>query len=200
MRYYLQVSIPLRYRYFLVPHETELHSFTFARAMRAVVQRVRSANVIVEDTNNACVADIDQGLVLLVGIHTSDTLEDAQWLAGKVLKARCFEDSHGKMWAENVCAAGGQVIFVSQFTLHGSFANGNKPDLHNAMPPGPAKALYDYFLFIARSEFEKLRPGGAETDQPSPNVFNGVFGAKMTVSLANDGPVTFVLDSRDRKA
>ena len=159
--------------------------------MRAVVQRVRSANVIVEDTNNACVANIDQGLVVLVGIHTSDTLEDAQWLAGKVLKARCFENAEGKMWAETVCAAGGQVLFVSQFTLHGSFARGNKPDLHAAMPPGPAKALYDEFLRLARSAW----PGGGEGC-----VFDGVFGASMAVSLVNDGPVTFVLDSRERKA
>ena len=157
--------------------------------MRAVVQRVRRASVSVEGTLVSSFSG--QGLMVLVGIHADDTLEDAQWLAGKVLKARCFEDRYGKMWAENVCAAGGKVLFVSQFTLHGSFAKGNKPDLHNAMPPGPAKALYDTFVELARRSW----PGDGEE-----NIFDGVFGAKMLVSLVNDGPVTFVLDSRDRKS
>ena len=157
--------------------------------MRAVVQRVQRASV---DVDGATVSSIGPGLMVLVGIHAEDTPEDARWLAGKVLKARCFENAEGKMWAETVCAAGGQVLFVSQFTLHGSFARGNKPDLHAAMPPGPAKALYDEFLRLARSAWPEAL--GEEC------FFDGVFGASMAVSLVNDGPVTFVLDSRERKA
>jgi D-tyrosyl-tRNA(Tyr) deacylase len=158
--------------------------------MRAVVQRVQRASV---DVDGATVSSIGPGLLVLVGIHAEDTLEDAKWLAGKVLKVRCFENAEGKPWADDVCATTSprQVLFVSQFTLHGSFAGGNKPDLHNAMPPGPAKALYDRFLEHATSAW----PGGGEG-----KIHDGVFGASMAVSLVNDGPVTFVLDSKDRKA
>ena len=162
-------------------------------AMRAVVQRVLRASVGVDGTT---VSSIGPGLMVLVGLHNEDTVEDAQWLAGKVLKARCFPDADGKMWSQSVTSSETgspprQALFVSQFTLHGSFAKGNKPDLHNAMPPGPARALYDAFLQHVRDAW----PGGGDE-----SVKDGVFGATMEVSLVNDGPVTFVLDSRERRA
>ena len=169
-------------------HVSKCHWYRRACVMRAVVQRVKRASV---DVDGATVSSIGLGLMVLVGIHTEDTLEDAQWLANKVLKARCFSDVDGTMWKESVTSdrEPRQLLFVSQFTLHGSFAKGNKPDLHNVMPPGPAKQLYDEFLTIVKSTI----PDG------NGKVHDGVFGALMEVSLVNDGPITFTLDSRDRK-
>ena len=113
-----------------------------------------------------------------------------EWLANKVIKARLFESAEGKAWGASVAAAEKEVLFVSQFTLYGSFAKGNKPDLHNAMPPSPAKAMYEAFLQHVR---DVVYPEGAH------RIKDGVFGAMMQVSLVNDGPVTMVLDSNDRK-
>lgn len=159
-------------------------------AMRAVVQRVLRASV---DVDGALVSSTGPGLMVLVGLHVEDTFEDAQWLAGKLLKARVFPDENGKDWTQSVtaeCDPARQILFVSQFTLHGSFASGNKPDLHNAMPPVTAKQLYETFL----QHVKTMMPRGNDC------VRDGVFGAAMEVSLVNHGPVTFVLDSRDRKA
>ena len=155
--------------------------------MRAVIQRVLSASVAVD---GEVVSSIGPGLMVLVGVREGDTRDDMEWLANKVIKARLFESAEGKAWGAIVAAAEKEVLFVSQFTLYGSFAKGNKPDLHNAMPPGPAKAMYEAFLQHVR---DVVYPEGAH------RIKDGVFGAMMQVSLVNDGPVTMVLDSNDRK-
>ena len=155
--------------------------------MRAVIQRVLSASVAVD---GEVVSSIGPGLMVLVGVREGDTRDDMEWLANKVIKARLFESAEGKAWGASVAAAEKEVLFVSQFTLYGSFAKGNKPDLHNAMPPSPAKAMYEAFLQHVR---DVVYPEGAH------RIKDGVFGAMMQVSLVNDGPVTMVLDSNDRK-
>ena len=149
--------------------------------MRAVVQRVQRASV---DVDGATVSSIGPGLMVLVGIHAEDTPEDARWLAGKVLKARCFEDSHGKMWAENVCAAGGQVIFVSQFTLLGDARKGRRPSFVDAAPAAEAEALVEALAEAARGL--------------GVPVVTGRFQAMMDVYLVNRGPVTILLDTARR--
>ena len=172
--------------------------------MRAVLQRVLSASVTVD---GEVVSSIGPGLLVLVGICATDGADDARWLAQKIVKARLFEapsaedadaaaGAPGKPWARSVESEGKQALFVSQFTLYGSFAKGNKPDLHRAMPPGPAKALYETFLAAARAAV--LPPGGDDA-AGREKVKDGVFGANMQVALVNDGPVTMLLDSQDRK-
>ena len=165
--------------------------------MRAVIQRVKRASVTV---NDEVVSSIGRGLVVLVGVKDGDTRDDLEWLSNKILKARLFPGGAseeggggadgGKPWDANVMQAGLEVLFVSQFTLYGFF-KGNKPDFHNAMAPGPAKAFYEDFLAHARNDVYK---GYGES-----RIKDGVFGAMMEVGLVNDGPVTMCLDSNDRK-
>ena len=166
--------------------------------MRAVIQRVKSASVTVD---GALVSSIGPGLVVLVGIGGDDTKEDAEYVAGKCLRARLFpgdppEGEGGatnwddaKPWDRNVMDIDGEVLFVSQFTLHGYF-KGNRPDFHRAMAPESAKAFYRDFLACAR---ERVYAG------KGTRIKDGIFGAKMDVALVNDGPVTLLMDSRDRK-
>lgn len=168
--------------------------------MRAVIQRVKSASVTVD---GAVVSSIGQGLMVLVGIGADDTEDDTQYVAGKCLRARLFpggdpppEGSDSaknwdgtKPWDRNVMDIDGEVLFVSQFTLHGYF-KGNKPDFHHAMGPTDARKLYSELLTYAR---EKVYVGNGT------RIKDGIFGAKMDVALVNDGPVTLLLDSRERK-
>ena len=166
--------------------------------MRAVIQRVKSASVTVD---GAVVSSIGQGLMVLVGIGADDTEDDTQYVAGKCLRARLFPGEPSgsdetknwdgaKPWDRNVMDIDGEVLFVSQFTLHGYF-KGNKPDFHHAMGPTDAKKLYSDFLTYAK---EKVYAGNDGT-----RIKDGIFGAKMDVALVNDGPVTLLLDSRERK-
>ena len=163
--------------------------------MRAVIQRVKRASVTVNDD---VVSSIGPGLLVLVGVREGDTRDDLEWLSNKILKVRLFPGAAsaeegggggGKPWDANVMQASLEVLMVSQFTLYGFF-KGNKPDFHNAMAPGPAKAFYEDFLAHARNDVYK---GHAE------RIKDGVFGAMMDVELVNDGPVTMCLDSNDRK-
>ena len=166
--------------------------------MRAVIQRVKSASVTVDD---AMVSSIGPGLVVLVGIGGDDTEEDAEYVAGKCLRARLFPGDPpegvggaknwdgAKPWDRSVMDIDGEVLFVSQFTLHGYF-KGNRPDFHRAMAPEQAKAFYREFLACAR---ERVYAG------KGTRIKDGIFGAKMDVALVNDGPVTLLMDSRDRK-
>jgi D-tyrosyl-tRNA(Tyr) deacylase len=152
--------------------------------MRAVIQRVKSASVTVD---GAVVSSIGQGLMILVGIGADDTEDDTQYVAGSD-ETKNWDGA--KPWDRNVMDIDGEVLFVSQFTLHGYF-KGNKPDFHHAMGPTDARKLYSELLTYAR---EKVYVGNDET-----RIKDGIFGAKMDVALVNDGPVTLLLDSRERK-
>jgi D-aminoacyl-tRNA deacylase len=144
--------------------------------LRAVVQRVSEAGVFVE---GASVAEIERGLVVLLGVARGDTVDEAGRLAGKVARLRIFEDENGK-FDRSVLEVGGQVLVVSQFTLIADTSKGNRPSFTEAAPPEVAEPLYDGFC----EALEAQRVA----------VARGVFGARMAVQLVNDGPVTIVLD------
>jgi D-tyrosyl-tRNA(Tyr) deacylase len=146
--------------------------------MRAVLQRVTRASVEVDGT---CVGRIGRGWLILLGVAQGDTEEDVAWLADKVLNLRCFEDDAGKM-NQSVLDVRGGVLVVSQFTLLGDCRGGRRPSFTGAADPGLAEKLYLDFterLFLSAID-----------------VATGVFRAMMQVELVNDGPVTFLLDSR----
>jgi D-tyrosyl-tRNA(Tyr) deacylase len=150
--------------------------------MRAVIQRVTHANVVV---NNNVRSSITKGLLILVGIEDSDTTEDLIWLSGKVVNLRIFNDAAGVM-NESVIEQGGDILVVSQFTLHVSTKKGNRPSYIRASKPPVAIPLYEQFV-------QQL-----QTDLGKP-VFTGEFGADMKVSLLNDGPVTIVIDTKNKE-
>lgn len=150
--------------------------------MRVVVQRVSEASVLIEDKT---VADIGYGMLLLLGIEEDDEAEDAEWLCGKLTALRIFGDAEGKMNL-SIAEAGGEFLVVSQFTLHASYRKGNRPSFIRAAKPPTAVPLYEYFI-------RRLR------EMSGRKVESGVFGAMMKVNLTNDGPVTLMMDSRNRE-
>ncbi|MFH1936756.1 MAG: D-aminoacyl-tRNA deacylase [Bacteroidota bacterium] len=150
--------------------------------MRVVLQRVSQASVAI---NGNTIASIGKGLLLLVGIEEADTPEDIEWLTGKITRLRVFPDDKGVM-NRSVTEVGGDMIVVSQFTLHASTKKGNRPSYIRAAKPETAIPLYDRFV-------EKLN-----TLHGKP-VQTGDLGAMMDVSLVNDGPVTLIIDSRNRE-
>lgn len=147
--------------------------------MIAVVQRVREAEVRVGDRS---VAAIGPGLLLLVGVAEGDGRSDAEALASRVARARLFADDAGKM-GRTLTEAGGRALAVSQFTLLGDFSRGNRPSFHRAARPETARPIFDGFVAALARELGREVPAG-------------VFGADMEVRLVNDGPATFVLDTR----
>ncbi|KAF2337346.1 D-aminoacyl-tRNA deacylase [Flavobacterium nitrogenifigens] len=150
--------------------------------MRVVVQRVSQASVTVD---SKIVADIQKGLLVLVGIEEADTQEDIDWLAGKIIKMRIFGDENDVMNC-SVQDIDGNIIVVSQFTLHASTKKGNRPSYIKAAKPDFAIPMYENFVSAIEKEFGK-------------KVQTGIFGADMKVSLLNDGPVTIVMDSKNRE-
>ena len=148
--------------------------------MIAVLQRVTTGKVKIGDR---IIGDIDNGLVILLGVHRDDKEEDIIFLADKVIGLRIFDDNNGKM---NISLqdAEGSVLVISQFTLCGDWRKGRRPSFKKAADPDKGKLLYDGFINAVRSR--------------GINVETGEFGAAMDVSLVNSGPVTFVLDSHDR--
>jgi D-tyrosyl-tRNA(Tyr) deacylase len=146
--------------------------------MRAVVQRVARARVVVEGET---VGEVGRGLLVLLGVARADTAEQAQWLADKVVSLRIFEDDEGKM-NRDVGEVGGGVLVVSQFTLYGDCRKGRRPSFVEAAPPETAVPLYEAFVNAVRA-----RGVPAAT---------GRFGAMMQVELVNDGPVTLIVDSK----
>ncbi len=150
--------------------------------MRAVIQRVSSASVTIGgDVKSA----IGLGFMVLLGIETEDTQEDADWLSGKIALLRVFGDENGLM-NKDIKDAGGEMLVVSQFTLHASYKKGNRPSFIKAARPEQAIPLYEYFI---KTLSEKI---GQE-------VQTGTFGADMKVALVNDGPVTIVMDTKNRE-
>jgi D-tyrosyl-tRNA(Tyr) deacylase len=144
--------------------------------LKAVVQRVKRGSVTVD---GEAIARIDRGLVILLGVARGDTVETAKWLARKCANLRVFEDDDGLMNL-GLRDVGGKAIVVSQFTLHGDCSRGKRPSFTDSAPPEVAEPLYGVFVEAMRSE-------GIE-------VSTGKFQAKMQVEIANDGPVTLILE------
>jgi D-tyrosyl-tRNA(Tyr) deacylase len=149
--------------------------------MKVVIQRVSSASVTIDEK---IVADIQKGLLVLVGIEDSDTQEDSSWLVAKIANLRIFGDENQVMNL-SVKDIDGDVIVVSQFTLHASTKKGNRPSYIKASKPEVAIPLYENF--VKRLEIELGK-----------KVQTGVFGADMKVLLLNDGPVTIIIDSKSK--
>jgi len=145
--------------------------------MRAVVQRVLRASV---EVGGEIVASIGEGIMVLVGIHREDGPEDMEYVRGKILGLRIFDDDQGVMNL-SVEDTGGEVLLISQFTLQGDARKGRRPSYSAAMPPEQAGQLFVRFVDSVRSRY--------------PRVQTGIFGAEMDVSLVNSGPVTIVIDS-----
>lgn len=149
--------------------------------MRTVVQRVRHASVTIDEQ---CVASIGQGMLLLVGFEDADEPNDLEWTAQKVANLRIFDDADGVM-NRSVKDVDGELLVVSQFTLYASVKKGNRPSYIRAAKPDVAIPLYESFC-----ETMSLQAGR--------EVKTGVFGADMKVSLLNDGPVTIVIDTKNK--
>jgi D-aminoacyl-tRNA deacylase len=150
--------------------------------MRAVIQRVSEAMVRLEGRTHAA---IGTGLLLLLGIEEADTGEDIEWLSGKIVRLRTFNDDQGLM-NRSVQECGGEILVVSQFTLFASTKKGNRPSFTGAARPEIAIPLYGEFLKRLAANLGRA-------------VSSGVFGADMKVSLTNDGPVTIIIDSKNRE-
>ena len=150
--------------------------------MRLVIQRVSDASVAIDGQISG---SIRRGLLVLAAFESADSTEDIEWASGKLVRMRLFDDEQGVM-NRSVIDVEGELLIVSQFTLFASTAKGNRPSDQRAAGPAPAVALYEQFL------------QQVEADLGKP-VQSGVFGADMRVSLVNEGPVTILVDSRDRE-
>jgi D-tyrosyl-tRNA(Tyr) deacylase len=150
--------------------------------MRVVLQRVSEASVSIE---NSIVANINQGLVVLLGIEEEDTQEDISWLSAKISKLRVFSDENGLM-NKSVHDINGDIILVSQFTLFASTKKGNRPGFTRSAKPEIAIPLYKAFIKQIESDFGK-------------KIQTGEFGADMKIALVNDGPVTITIDSKNKE-
>jgi len=150
--------------------------------MRAVIQRVSEARVSI---GGAVKGAIQNGLAVLLAVEEADTAEDIEWLSGKVIRLRVFDDADGVM-NRSVQEAQGGILLVSQFTLFASTKKGNRPSYSRAARPEIAVPLYERFMTRLAQDFGKP-------------IATGEFGAQMLVSLTNDGPVTIIIDSKARE-
>jgi D-tyrosyl-tRNA(Tyr) deacylase len=150
--------------------------------MRVVLQRVTEASVKV---NQEIVGEIGKGILILLGIEEADSEEDMEWLINKIINLRIFDDKDGVMNL-SINEVQGQILLVSQFTLHASTKKGNRPSYIKAAKPDLAKQHYHRFYQLILTQF-------------SSKVACGVFGADMKVSLINDGPVTIIMDSKNKE-
>ncbi|TAI46901.1 D-aminoacyl-tRNA deacylase [Flagellimonas allohymeniacidonis] len=150
--------------------------------MRAVIQRVSKASVQVD---GEIISKIGNGLLILLGIEESDGQEDIEWLSKKIVNLRIFNDEN-KVMNESVVQQNGDIIVVSQFTLHALIKKGNRPSYINAAKPDIAIPLYKRFVLQQEKDLGK-------------KVGTGVFGADMKVELLNDGPVTILIDTKNRE-
>lgn len=147
--------------------------------MKVVVQRSKHSSVSVD---NKLINEIDKGLVLLVGIHNDDTIEDVDYLVKKVINLRIFDDENGVM-NKSILDSGGEILSISQFTLQADTKKGNRPSYINAMRGEDAIKLYEEF----NGKLKEYVP-----------TYPGVFGAEMAVNILNDGPITIIIDSKDK--
>ena len=150
--------------------------------MRAAIQRVKEAKVTIGETTRGA---IQNGLVVLLAVEEADTAEDVEWLSGKIVRLRIFDDENGVM-NRSVQEVNGDILLISQFTLFASTKKGNRPSYSRSAAPEKAVPLYE--RFIARLAQDLGRP-----------IQTGEFGAHMLVSLTNDGPVTIIIDSKTRE-
>ena len=150
--------------------------------MRAVIQRVNSASVEIE---NKIKGEINMGVLILLGIEETDSNEDIEWLSGKISRLRIFDDKNGVL-NKSVCDVDGGLLVISQFTLHASTKKGNRPSYIKAARLETAIPLYEKFLQQLNNDTSK-------------EIKSGEFGAYMKVSLVNDGPVTIVIDTKKRE-
>ena len=150
--------------------------------MKAVIQRVSHASVKIKGKLKS---EIGQGLLIFLGIEDSDTKEDIDWLSGKISRLRIFDDEAGVMNL-SVNDIGGELLVISQFTLHASTKKGNRPSYIKAAKPDVAIPLYEAFLVQMEKDHGK-------------KIQTGEFGAPMEISLLNDGPVTIVIDTKNKE-
>lgn len=150
--------------------------------MRAIIQRVTEASVTI---NGSVTSQINKGLLILLGIEEADNTEDIKWLSSKIVQLRVFNDENGVMNI-SVQDTGGDILLISQFTLHASTKKGNRPSYLKAAKPGTALPLYEKMITQLETDFGK-------------KIGTGEFQADMKVSLVNDGPVTIIIDSKNKE-
>ncbi|CAN5448791.1 D-aminoacyl-tRNA deacylase [soil metagenome] len=150
--------------------------------MIAVVQRVSEANVVIDSDVHS---SIKKGLMVLLGIENADSEDDIQWLSQKIVNLRIFNDENEVM-NKSLMEADGDILLISQFTLHASTKKGNRPSYIKAAKPDIAISLYEKFILSLENATGK-------------KVETGIFGADMKVGLVNDGPVTIIIDSKEKK-
>ena len=150
--------------------------------MRAVIQRVSKASVTIEGKING---KIENGLLVLLGIEDADTAEDIQWLSNKIVNLRIFNDENGVMNC-SVMEKDGNILLISQFTLHASTKKGNRPSYIKASKPDVAIPLYERMIQQLGTDLNK-------------RIQTGIFGADMKIELLNDGPVTIVIDTKNKE-
>lgn len=156
--------------------------FYFCLFMRAVIQRVSKARVTVEEKTTGV---IKSGLLVLLGIEDADADEDIKWLSGKIVNLRIFNDENGVM-NRSLLEVGGDLLLVSQFTLHASTKKGNRPSYIRASKPEVAIPLYERMIRQLEADLGK-------------QIQTGIFGADMKVDLLNDGPVTIIIDTKNKE-
>ncbi len=150
--------------------------------MRAVIQKVKRAVLSIEEREYS---RIGEGLMVLLGVEDADTEEDIEWLSGKILRLRIFDDENGVM-NRSVEDINGEIMIVSQFTLHASCKKGNRPTYIRASKPEFAKPMYEKFIAKTQESFPK-------------EVKTGVFGADMQIELVNNGPTTIIIDTKNKE-
>ena len=150
--------------------------------MRAIIQRVKKASV---EVDNSIVSSINEGLVVLLGIENEDNENDIDWISSKITRLRIFND-HNKVMNNSVIDVNGEIIVVSQFTLHASTKKGNRPSYIKAAKSEFALKLYEKFLIHIGEKINN-------------NLKSGIFGAEMLVKIENDGPVTIFIDSKNKE-
>ena len=150
--------------------------------MRAVIQRVLTANVTIEGKIKG---KINAGLMILIGIEDADGKDDIEWLSAKIINLRIFDDANGVMNLA-IKEVGGDILLISQFTLHASTKKGNRPSYIKAAKPTVAVPLYEQFIHQLEKDLGK-------------KIYTGIFGADMKVKLVNDGPVTIMIDTKNKE-
>ena len=148
--------------------------------MKVVIQRCNQAEVII---NNCSYNKIKKGYCLFVGFNKSDTIQDLEYIVKKIINLRIFSDEAGKL-NKSILDINGEILSISQFTLYADTNSGNRPSFTESMPYNEAKDLYEKFNDMLKTQV---------------NVYSGIFGSDMQINLVNDGPVTIILDSKNKK-